>query len=189
MLKEANAESDTRGNMETIDIPKNESPEAVEIIEVAALGVVKDLMKYGMNQNLFTCDYDSRTALHLAAANGHLDAVKYLLGKMEAMVTNARKQTNKDQTKVETGEGELSKEEEEEIAKVKKEEMVANLNARLEIINYQDRFYGTPMTDAKRGGHDDVLKELEEWDTDIKGQITALGGTIDYDGYKPGGTA
>jgi hypothetical protein len=66
---------------------------------------------------------------------------------------------------------------------------VSHSSNSFEIINYQDRFYGTPMTDAKRGGHDDVLKELEEWDTDIKGQITALGGTIDYDGYKPGGTA
>ena len=78
---------------------------------------------------------------------------------------------------------------EEAAEKQRKEELVANLNARLEIINYQDRFYGTPMTDAKRGGHDEVLKELEAWDTDIKGQITALGGKIEYDGYQPGETA
>ena len=71
---------DSRGpELSTIDTPLNESPQAVEIIEAAAGGKVRDMYRFGGNPDLFCCDYDSRTALHLAASNGHMKIVQYVL--------------------------------------------------------------------------------------------------------------
>ena len=71
---------DSRGKeISTIDVPLNESPQAVEIIEAAAGGNLQDMHRFAGNPDLFCCDYDSRTALHLAASNGHLGIVKYIL--------------------------------------------------------------------------------------------------------------
>ena len=71
---------DDRGiGFATIDVPKNESPQAVEIIEAAAKGALEEVEAFAENPDLFSCDYDSRTALHLAASNGHLEIVKCIL--------------------------------------------------------------------------------------------------------------
>ena len=71
---------DDRGvGFATIDVPLNESSEAVEIIEAAAKGDLVAITGFAENPDLFSCDYDSRTSLHLAASNGHLEIVKCIL--------------------------------------------------------------------------------------------------------------
>jgi len=87
LFKEAGAEGDSRGfGFPTISEPLNEDPEAADIIEAAAAGKVQAMVRFAGNPALYCCDYDSRTALHLAASEGHLDIVKFLLGRMEEEV-------------------------------------------------------------------------------------------------------
>jgi glutaminase len=58
------------------------SADAPEILFAAADGDLDELVKLAAaGVNLSLCDYDQRTALHLAASNGHKDCVAYLLGK------------------------------------------------------------------------------------------------------------
>jgi len=172
LFREAGGVGDERGHFETIDIPLNESPEAVEIIEAAAGGDMVEMRKYGTNPNLFSCDYDSRTALHLAASNGHLNIIKWLLGKMDnsEMVRNAGSK--------ETVMSTLSGDEDGESTAAEKADRVKNKilkwKAKLGIINYQDRFYGTPIMDTEREGHPEVKKELEKWNAKCNSEIQKL---------------
>merc|ERR1711871_397334 len=166
IFKEAGAESDSRGVFDTIDIALNESPDAVEIIEAAASGDIGNMRTYSSNSSLYCCDYDSRTAMHLAASNGHLNIIKFLLGRMDSHEF-VRKVRAKTEQCLDKGLVEL----ETKIAKAKR---------KLEIINYQDRFYGTPMMDAERGGavpgvnkaaFDACHKELKKWNDKFEAEI------------------
>merc|ERR1711981_874327 len=72
---------------------------------------------------------------------------------------------------------EISKRREEREKLAKKMAKIAAGNAKLGIINYQDRFFGTPMMDAKREKHPSVYKELHKWNEKIRAQVVTLGGT------------
>jgi ankyrin repeat protein len=157
LFKEYGADSDDRGTFDTIDIALNEAPEAVEIIEAAASGKMSEMRKFAANPNLFCCDYDSRTALHLATSNGHIKMVKYLLDKMQHH-EYVRK------TKVLNTAGL-----DEETIELKTK--IAQAKVKLSILHYQDRFYGTAMIDAKREGHEDCYIELEKWDKQLKEEL------------------
>jgi glutaminase len=62
--------SDKTGNIEE---------SAPILIAAAAAGDIDILIKYvAEGESLLQCDYDMRTALHLAASNGHTKAVQYL---------------------------------------------------------------------------------------------------------------
>lgn len=51
------------------------------IIECSSLGDITSLRRMKIkHEDLFKANYDKRTALHLAASNGHLNIIKYLLG-------------------------------------------------------------------------------------------------------------
>ena len=51
------------------------------IIECSGLGDISALRRLNIHHDdLFKVNYDKRTALHLAASNGHLNIIKYLLG-------------------------------------------------------------------------------------------------------------
>lgn len=76
LFTDAGGKGDERGHFETQDAGENESPDAVEIIEAAAKGNMEDLIKYACHPSLFCCDYDSRTAMHLACSNGHIEVLK-----------------------------------------------------------------------------------------------------------------
>ena len=61
------------GNVGKMDV-------AAELCEAAACNDLATLQVYAKNSiNLNSSDYDSRTALHLAASNGNLEVVSYLL--------------------------------------------------------------------------------------------------------------
>merc|ERR1712025_980686 len=66
------------------DNPKPEaespSPDAPTILFPASDGDVNKLIKLrARGEDLFVCDYDLRTAMHLAASEGHLPVLKYLI--------------------------------------------------------------------------------------------------------------
>jgi glutaminase len=68
---------DTRGVVKTLETTAEESQDAAEIIQAAADGDMPTLVRMNaQGANVFGCDYDSRTALHLATCNGHVDIVK-----------------------------------------------------------------------------------------------------------------
>ena len=51
------------------------------IIECSSLGDINALRRLKIkHEDIFKVNYDKRTALHLAASNGHLNIIKYLLG-------------------------------------------------------------------------------------------------------------
>ena len=51
-------------------------------IKFASLGDISAIRRLRLNNfDLSLCDYDDRTALHLAASNGHLNVVRYLMEK------------------------------------------------------------------------------------------------------------
>ena len=61
-------------------IPENDETKIQKLISAAAQGElerIKELFLQGVN--LESSDYDGRTSLHLASANGHFEVVKYLL--------------------------------------------------------------------------------------------------------------
>jgi ankyrin repeat protein len=160
LFKEHGAESDDRGVFDTIDIALNEAQGAVEIIKAAASGELSEMRKFVAHPNLYCCDYDSRTALHLATSNGHLKMVKYLLDKMhhheyvrKAKVT---KTAGMDERTIEL--------------KTK----IVQTKVKLSVLHYQDRFYGTAMIDAKREGHEDCHIELEKWDKQLNEELETL---------------
>jgi ankyrin repeat protein len=84
-----------------------------------------------VNPNL--ADYDQRTALHLACAEGHLHIVKYFLDSEPVAIggTTALTHSRSFQTF----------------------DVKANINAR-------DRWQGTALTDALRGGFQEVVQYM-----------------------------
>jgi len=85
---------------------------------------VMNLINMGVDPTLG--DYDQRTALHLACAEGHINIVKYL---------------------VETGFSTTS------LSRTKSQ---LDLQETLTFINARDRWQGTPLSDALRGGFQDL---------------------------------
>ena len=53
--------------------------EGASLIKAASVGCLAELQKLLKDHNVNECDYDSRYPLHLAAEEGHLDAVKLLV--------------------------------------------------------------------------------------------------------------
>jgi hypothetical protein len=154
LLKEAGAKSDQRGRFETIDTPVDEAPEAGEIIQAAADGDMDTLVRMcAQGKDLYCCDYDSRTAMHLAACNGHLDIIQFLLSKMDNSETVQNASTGVEEESVQ----------------------IAKINAKLAMINPLDRFYGTPIIDCVREGTMDIHAELTKWNDALKAELATLG--------------
>jgi len=153
-LKEVNALSDARGKFETIDTPVDEAPEAGEIIQAAADGDLNTLVRMcAQGKDLYCWDYDSRTAMHLAACNGHMDVIEFLLSKMDNSEIVQKASTGL---------------EDENVA-------ISKINAKLAIINPLDRFYGTPLDDCVREGTMAIHAELTKWNDALKAELAALG--------------
>ena len=58
----------------------NVNDNAPQLLFAAAEGDVDTLVRcHSRGLDIFAADYDHRTALHLAASNGHADCVKYLV--------------------------------------------------------------------------------------------------------------
>jgi len=100
LLQHAGAESDGRQRLVTVTEDVMYEGDSMEICHVerfvgltlmaAACGDVEELIAYSARGiNLFACDYDKRTALHLAASNGHLAVIKYLLSQASDSKTRA----------------------------------------------------------------------------------------------------
>jgi glutaminase len=61
------------------DAMAHPSPTAPEILFAAANGDLEEFITFkASGRDLTVCDYDRRTALHVAASEGHLDVVRYL---------------------------------------------------------------------------------------------------------------
>ncbi|MCB0521092.1 MAG: glutaminase A [Saprospiraceae bacterium] len=90
----------------------------MELIFAASYGDLDNIMKlHARGVDLSIADYDKRTALHLAAAEGRLEVVRYLIDYYK--------------------------------------------NTRLGI-SPLDRWGGTPLTDAQRGGHREIAELLRQ---------------------------
>ena len=63
-----------------------------------------------------------------------------------------------------------------DLARVEEEERIVKINTKLGIVNYKDRFYNTPMMDAKREGHPECYEELSTWNDELRAELIALGG-------------
>ncbi len=105
-------------NINKIDprLKKNEikMKSVMALTSAASIGDVDELNRlYSVGVDLNEGEYDKRTGIHLAASEGHLEAVKFFIEK------------NAD-------------------------------------INPKDRWGGTPITDAKRGGHKKVFELLKK---------------------------
>lgn len=92
LLQNAGAESDGRQRLVTVSEGAMYEGDDMQTLHVeqsagltlmaAACGDVEELIAYSARgTNLFACDYDKRTALHLAASNGHLAVIRYLLSQ------------------------------------------------------------------------------------------------------------
>eukprot|EP00930_Biecheleria_cincta_P003872 TRINITY_DN104785_c0_g1_i1.p1 TRINITY_DN104785_c0_g1~~TRINITY_DN104785_c0_g1_i1.p1 ORF type:complete len:734 (-),score=117.49 TRINITY_DN104785_c0_g1_i1:304-2448(-) len=92
LLQDAGAESDDRQRLVTVaegDMYEGDDLQTCHVeqsagltLMAAACGDVDELIAYSARGiNLFACDYDKRTALHLAASNGHQSVIRYLLSQ------------------------------------------------------------------------------------------------------------
>jgi len=157
---------DDREYFETRDMSQVHPEDAAGLVlSAAAAGDLKTLVHLSSTgNNLFCCDYDARTALHLAASNGRADTVKYLLAQME--FSPLVQQAASIASYADLGTMEL-------------QQKTAILSAKLAIINATDRFKGTPLMDARREGHGDVVEILKASIADIKEQNLDLHDTLE----------
>jgi len=85
VLKDAGATAGTQVCTHSTDDGGTDSvvsDKAPEVLYAASEGDVDELIKLvAKGVDVTLCDYDRRSALHLAASNGHAGAVKYLLGQ------------------------------------------------------------------------------------------------------------
>lgn len=89
LLQRAGAESDDRQTLASVAEGQGEEMHTCHVeqsagltLMAAACGDVEELIAYSARGiNLFACDYDKRTALHLASSNGHQAVIRYLLSQ------------------------------------------------------------------------------------------------------------
>jgi len=82
MLSIARAQNGTAPDHSEVNENDNVSDDAGMVIFAAAEDQLDSLIAfYAQGHDIFGCDYDHRTALHLAASNGHLRIVQYLIAK------------------------------------------------------------------------------------------------------------
>merc|ERR1719361_2416574 len=71
---------DSASTTEEVEASGSGAKQVVAVLFAASEGDVDELVKlYASGADLFAADYDLRTALHLAASEGHAEAVRYLL--------------------------------------------------------------------------------------------------------------
>lgn len=93
LLQEAGAKPDNRGECNfgggsdaAVSVTAEDT--AGLVLSAASHGDVNELVHMSaQHMNLFGCDYDKRTALHLACSEGHIAAVKYLLTQLDYYIT------------------------------------------------------------------------------------------------------
>ena len=61
-----------------------------------------------------------------------------------------------------------------DLSKLEQEEASMRVNAKIAIVNAQDRFHGTPLVDAKRENHDECRKVLEGELSKLKRQLKEI---------------
>merc|ERR1712217_846023 len=65
--------------------------DAPKILFAAAQGELDHIVSMrAKGMNIFTRDYDRRTALHLASSNGHVELVKYLLAQAKIKALSSK---------------------------------------------------------------------------------------------------
>jgi ankyrin repeat protein len=81
-LRKAGAREISSEHFKIFTQPTNVSVTAPRILFIAAEGDLHELVQLSAaGTSLFQWDYDGRNALHLAASNGHLETVKYLVAQ------------------------------------------------------------------------------------------------------------
>jgi glutaminase len=112
MLSIAGAQSGASQNHVEPSVTPHTSEHAGSVIFAAANDELDTLItQFAIGKDLFCGDYDFRTAIHLAASNGNIRCLSYLL------------------------------------AKARKADCLSH------VLSVQDRWGGTPLADALRGGH------------------------------------
>lgn len=133
------AKSDNRGALEKIkDMSLVHAEDTAGIVlSAAAAGDVKTLVHLASTgANLFCCDYDARTALHVAASEGQVEVVEYLCAQMEH--ASQVLQSIMFQSSCA------------DLSNLVNNQETAKAQAKLSVLEAQDRFCGTPLDDAKR---------------------------------------